>query len=97
MLIVATTTTSTGASYDRSDHAGDRSPADPPRLRLGRARWVVERTFGLASSLQAATCPLRPSPEIHEAFLALWLLPRLLQETRSVILLRVLAALAGAP
>ena len=80
----ATTTARSGAS----SASGGSEPEIARRKTehgsgLGRVRWVVERTFAWLHKLQATARPLRPPDEIHEAFLATRLLPRLLQETQN--------------
>ncbi len=57
---------------------------------LGRVRWVVERTFAWLHKLQATPRPLRPPRRDPRSLPRDRLLPRLLQETPELIVIRSL-------
>ena len=82
----ATTTTSTAASYANAA-SNPRSPAARPNTApaSGRYRWVVERTFAWLHQFKRLLVRYDRRAEIHEAFLALGMLPRLLQPTQQLI------------
>src|SRR5207244_13050570 len=73
-----------------TNHARDRPPPDRARLRP-RSRSLGRRAhLRLAAPLQAATHPLRPPPRDPRSVPRPRLLPRLLQETPALIVIRVL-------
>jgi transposase len=49
----------------------DRAPHDRARSGLGRARWVVERTFAWLQHFKCLLVRFDSRAEIHEAFLAI--------------------------
>jgi transposase len=62
---------------------------------LGRARWVVERTFAWLHNFKQLLVRYDRRHQIHEAFPRDRLLPRLLQEASAIIVIRVLSRWGG--
>src|SRR5881396_906788 len=79
---------STPSVWVKVERAGQRL-----RRFLAKSRWYLVRAL-LRAALQAAARPLRPPPRDPRSLPRHRLLPRLLQETSGLIVIRVLSVVS---